>query len=222
MLREYSASKKEDCVPTIYTIGHSNLEANEFIHILHHYQMQLVADVRSKPYSQYCPQFNKDIIEQALNNSGINYLFLGKELGARPEEQSFYVDGKVSFEKLKISDIFRKGITKLIEEARKSRTVIMCSEKEPINCHRSILISRVLVKEGVKVKHIIDEKEVLEHCCLEERLLKKFNIRETLFDTESSKQASIEEAYEQQEKIILHKRQPKSFLLLSRIIKSRS
>ena len=195
-------STDESSLPIIYTIGHSNREASELIQILHHYQTQLVADVRSEPYSKYSPQFNKETIKQVLINSGIKYLFLGKELGARPKDQNCYINGKVSFEKLRASDIFKQGVSRLLAEAKKNNIVLMCSEKEPINCHRSILISRVLEQEGVEVKHIISETEMLDNFCFEENLLKKFKIQETLFDTESSKNSNIDEAYEKQEKVI--------------------
>ena len=195
-------STDESSLPIIYTIGHSNRKASELIQILHHYQTQLVADVRSEPYSKYSPQFNKETIKQVLINSGIKYLFLGKELGARPKDQNCYINGKVSFEKLRASDIFKQGVSRLLDEAKKNNIVLMCSEKEPINCHRSILISRVLEQEGVEVKHIISETEMLDNFCFEENLLKKFKIQETLFDTESSKNSNIDEAYEKQEKVI--------------------
>jgi len=195
-------SAKEASLPTIYTIGHSNREANELIQILRHYKTQLVADVRSEPYSKYCPQFNKETIKQALANSGIGYIFLGKELGARPEDQNCYINGSVSFEKLRISDTFKQAISRLLDEAAKKSIVLMCAEKDPINCHRAILISRVLEQQGAEVKHIISETEMLDHLSFEKKLLRKFKIQETLFDTESSKKIYLNEAYEKQEKII--------------------
>jgi uncharacterized protein (DUF488 family) len=186
----------------IYTIGHSNYESYQFIKILHSHSIETIVDVRSAPYSKYCPQFNMDTIKQALNNSGIEYLFLGKELGARPKEQDCYVGGKVSFEKLRESEFFKKGMLQLLDETEKHNIAIMCSEKEPIDCHRAILISRVLTQQGVTVKHILSEKELMEHKDLEEQLLKKCKVEETLFDTESSKQLNLQEAYQKQEKMI--------------------
>ena len=195
-------NKGETSPLTIYTIGHSTREAEEFVKILYHYRITLVADVRSKPFSKYCPQFNKDIIQQKLIHSGIEYLFLGKELGARPEYKDYYVNNKVSFDKLKSSTSFKKGISRLIEEAKNKDIAIMCSEKEPVNCHRSILVSRVLEEEGIEVKHIINKTEILDRVDFEEKLLEKFKIQKTLFDTESSRKTNINEAYKKQEQII--------------------
>jgi uncharacterized protein (DUF488 family) len=186
----------------IFTVGHSNYEADQFIKILHSHSIKMLVDVRSAPYSKYCLQFNKDVIEQVLTNNGIKYLFLGKELGARPREQNCYVNGKVSFEKLKDSELFKQGILHLLELIEKCNIAIMCSEKEPINCHRAILISRVLIQQGFIVKHILNETTLLEHKELEEQLLQKFKVEKTLFDTDSSGQFNLQEAYQEQEKRI--------------------
>ena len=95
----------------IYSVGHSNYEADKFITILQSFSIDVVADVRSVPYSKYCPQFNKETIKQVLKNSDIKYLYLGKELGARPTDQTCYVDAIVSFEELKLSKCFQQGIS---------------------------------------------------------------------------------------------------------------
>ena len=202
MFNKSLITNKDNSSLTIYTIGHSNREAEEFIQILCHYRIKLVVDVRSQPFSKYCPQFNKDIIQQTLIHSGIEYLFLGKELGARPEYKDYYVNNKVSFNKLRSSESFKKGIFRLFDEAKNKNIVIMCSEKEPINCHRSILISKVLEEEGAEVKHIINKAEILNRFSFEEKLLEKFKIQKTLFDTESTRKTNIEDAYKKQEQII--------------------
>jgi len=190
---------------SIYTVGHSNHEADKFVRILQSFSVDVVVDVRSVPYSKYCPQFNKEIIEQVLTNSGIKYLFLGKELGARPKDHSYYVDARVSFEELRSSDCFQQGISRLLDGTEKYNTAIMCSEKEPINCHRAILISRVLAEKGTSVRHILGEMVSLDHKDLEKKLLKKFKMEETLFGTAFSRQSDIEEAYKKQENLICHK-----------------
>jgi uncharacterized protein (DUF488 family) len=190
------------CSKVIFTVGHSNYEPDKFIRILKNHSIEMLIDVRSAPYSKYCPQFNKDVIEQILINNGLKYLFLGSELGARPKDENCYLSGKVSFEKLKDSEPFKKGILSVLEQSSDYKLALMCSEKEPINCHRAILISRVLEQQGHTVKHIIDENELLDHKELEAQLLRKFKIEKTLFDTDSSEQLNLQEAYQQQEKMI--------------------
>lgn len=187
---------------TIYTVGHSNYEADGFVKILHSHSIEVVVDVRSAPYSKYCPQFNKQTIEQVLKSSAIKYLFLGKELGARPKDQNCYINGKVSFEKLRETELFKRGIARLLDGIKECNTAVMCSEKDPINCHRAVLISRVLANKGVTVKHILNERAILDHAELEEQLLKKFKMEDTLFDNKSSKRANLEQAYQKQEKTI--------------------
>lgn len=197
----------------IFTVGHSNYEAEQFIKILHSHSIKMLVDVRSAPYSKYCLQFNKDVIEQVLVNNGIKYLFLGKELGARPRDQNCYVNGKVSFDKLQNSEPFKQGILRLLVQMKKGNIVIMCSEKEPINCHRAILISRVLIRQGVTVKHILSEAELLDHKELEEQLLKKYKIEKTLFDNESSDDLNLQEAYQEQEKVISYQESPQDSMI---------
>lgn len=206
MRQEPLTSAGESSLPVIYTIGHSNHEVGKFVQILHNRSIQLLADVRSIPYSKRYPQFNKGTLKNALINAGIKYLFFGKELGARPKDRKYYIDGKVSFKELRSSSLFKEGISRLLNEAIKYNTVIMCSEKEPINCHRAILISRALTEEGVPVKHILSETETLDHLEMEEDLLKKFKIQETLFDTKSSKKSNLNEAYKRQEEMISHQK----------------
>jgi len=189
----------------IYSIGHSNHKADKFVTILQGFSIDVVADVRSVPYSKYCPQFNKETIEQVLKSSGIKYLFLGKELGARPTDQSYYVDAMVSFEELKLSEFFQRGISILLDSIEKHNIAIMCSEKEALNCHRAILISRVLTEKGITVKHILSETELLDQKDIETMLLKKFEMEKTLFDKASSRQSDIDEAYKKQENLICYK-----------------
>lgn len=190
------------CSKVIFTVGHSNYEADKFIKILHSHSIEMLIDIRSAPYSKYCSQFDKDVIELILINNGIKYIFLGSELGARPKDENCYISGRVSFVRLKDSEHFKRGILSVIEQSSKYRIAIMCSEKEPINCHRAILISRVLEQQGHTIKHILDENELLDHKELEAQLLKKFKIEKTLFDTESSGQLNLQEAYQEQEKMI--------------------
>lgn len=192
-------------IENIYTVGHSNYDTDKFLEIICAYNIQVVVDVRSAPYSKFCPQFNKEIIEKSLQSKGIKYLFLGKELGARPDDTNCYFQGRVNFDRLKESEQFREGILRL-KEGLKNRYVlaIMCSEKKPIECHRTILISRTLKEEGIEVKHILGGTEVIDQDQIEEQLQKKFKIEPSLFDTENAAAERIKEAYEKQEEQITY------------------
>lgn len=186
----------------IYTVGHSNHEVDQFIKLLQSYSIDIVVDVRSAPYSRHCPQFNKNTIEQVLSNNGMKYLFLGKELGARPDSPECYEHNRVKYDKLKKTDLFRQGIERLKAGAGKCIVTLMCSEKDPINCHRTILISRVLKGEGIEVRHILDENKTVSQNEIEEQLQKKFELEPLLFDSAGAEQARIGEAYRKQEEKI--------------------
>lgn len=184
----------------IYTVGHSNYEIDDFLKIVSTYNIDFIVDVRSSPYSQYCPQFNKEIVKNALSNAGIKYLFLGKELGARPDDPSCYYGGRVQFELLRKTELFKQGIARLKDGVSKECVLaIMCSEKNPIDCHRTILISKILKENGMNTKHIISDTEVIDQNQIEQQLQKKFKLEPQLFDTENAAQERIADAYKKQE-----------------------
>lgn len=144
---------------TVYTIGHSNHQADGFLALLNQYGIELVVDVRSSPYSRHVPQANRESLMQALSAAGIGYQWLGGRLGGKPE-------GNVAdYDELRISPSFRQGIVSLLALAAGKRTVIMCSEGDHRQCHRTKLITPVLVEAGIRVLHIqpegglVDESE---------------------------------------------------------------
>lgn len=189
----------------VYTVGHSNRDINDFIKIIVSYGINCIVDVRSSPFSKYCHQFNKEVIKEVLQNARIKYLFLGKELGARPDDLSCYYKGRVQFDLLRKTELFKQGIARLKDGEDKGCVVaVMCSEKNPIDCHRTILISRVLKENGIELKHIISETESIDQNQLEEQLLKKFKMEPTLFDTENAMNDRIVDAYKKQEEHITY------------------
>src|SRR3954469_12363602 len=97
----------------LYTIGHSNHDAEHFLDLLRRHSIDAVCDVRSHPYSQYCPQFNRETIEVSLRQSGIRYTFFGKEFGARTDDASCYRNGRVDYSRLSETDAFQSGVRRL-------------------------------------------------------------------------------------------------------------
>ncbi|KZX11132.1 DUF488 domain-containing protein [Methanobrevibacter curvatus] len=157
---------------TIYTIGHSVYEIDYFINLLNKYEINLVLDVRSIPYSKHTPQFNRELIKKSLENKGIRYEFFGDVFGARQKDHAlFNEEGILDFVKFKELDSFKEALNKVIENINLLNIVIMCSEKEPLDCHRSILISKAFSNHGVEVYHILDNGELESHKSLENRLL---------------------------------------------------
>ena len=140
---------------TIFTIGHSNHSLEVFINLLQSHKIDVLVDVRSKPFSRFSPQFNKEGFEKAVKASGIRYLFLGKELGGRPQGSKFYDNyGFVLYSRIAESPLFLEGIDRLIKGIKTYRVAVMCSEENPANCHRRLLVGRVLAKRGISVRHI--------------------------------------------------------------------
>ena len=148
----------------IYTVGHSNHPIERFLALLQGHGITLLADVRSMPYSRFNPQFKKDALAGALAQHGIEYLFLGEELGARSKDRACYDDGgRVSYRKLAETDLFRRGIERLLDAAKTRTTAIMCAEKDPLDCHRTILVARALEARGAAIAHILASGEIETH-----------------------------------------------------------
>ncbi|HEY2780558.1 MAG TPA: DUF488 domain-containing protein [Steroidobacteraceae bacterium] len=140
---------------TIYTVGHSNHPLQKFLGLLSANGITAIADVRSQPFSRRNPQFNKDRLAADLAENGIAYVFLGKELGARSEDPACYEDGKVQYSRLAATAAFKEGLDRVISGAEKYRVALMCAEKEPLDCHRTLLVSCALEKRGVSIAHIL-------------------------------------------------------------------
>jgi uncharacterized protein (DUF488 family) len=181
----------------IYTIGHSKHPIDQFIALLQPHGIDALADVRSTPYSRFNPQFNKEKLQTALAAAGICYVFLGEELGARTKDPSCYdEEGRVSYAKLAQTELFRKGIERLLTGMQQHRIAIMCAEREPLDCHRTILVSRELERAGVPVTHILHDGALEPHTQLMTRLAADLNLVGTdLFRTPDE---LIEDAYEKQ------------------------
>jgi len=140
---------------TVYSIGHSNHTIDAFIALLTANGITALADVRSAPYSRYNPQFNKNDLEASLQGAGIKYVFLGRELGARSDDPSCYEDGKVQYARLAQTELFQDGIERLLRGADEFRIAMMCAEKDPLDCHRTLLVAPALVERGAAVTHIL-------------------------------------------------------------------
>jgi uncharacterized protein (DUF488 family) len=127
--------------------------------------------VRSSPHSRFNPQFNKAELGRSLAAVGIRYVFLGRELGARSDDPACYEKGRVQYARLARTATFRKGIERLLKGAAEHRIACMCAEKEPLECHRTLLVARALAAEGVEVAHIHADGRLEPHAAAMERLL---------------------------------------------------
>jgi uncharacterized protein (DUF488 family) len=135
-----------------------------------------IGDVRSQPYSRHNPQFNREVLQQQLKDNTIAYVFLGSELGARSNDMSCYSNGKVQFSCLSQTSLFKEGIKKVKGGMDSYRVALLCAEKDPLMCHRTILICRYLRNEGVFIKHILADGSIETNAELEARLMRLLNV----------------------------------------------
>lgn len=170
---------------SIYTIGHSSHEIEAFLGLLLRSKITAIADVRSLPASRFNPQFNREPLKRELQRAHIEYVFLGRELGARSDDPSCYVDGKVQYGRLAQQSTFHDGIQRLLRGLDEHRIAIMCAEAEPLDCHRTLLVARALVQQGVEVIHIRRDGHLEHDADTMMRLRQKFGLADSaLFEND--------------------------------------
>ena len=139
----------------VLTIGHSNHQIGHFLDLLKSHGVQVVADTRSQPYSEYSSHFDQNPLKKALEAEGIRYVFLGRELGGRPDGDEFYDDqGHVLYDRVSETHVFREGLSRLESGIREYEVAMLCAEENPTACHRRLLVGRVLLDRGIQVDHI--------------------------------------------------------------------
>jgi uncharacterized protein (DUF488 family) len=184
----------------VLTIGHSNHTVEKFAELLRQHRVTAVADVRSSPYSQIYPHFNRDALAAALKRDGIAYSFLGKQLGGRPSDKTCYENGRVQYRRVAETAVFQSGIERILSGARSFRIALMCSEREPLDCHRTLLIAPVLERAEVSVLHVHGDGTTESHSAAMTRLLALYDLAEE--DLFRSRSELIDEAcYRQQERV---------------------
>jgi uncharacterized protein (DUF488 family) len=188
---------------TVFTIGHSTHSEMRFIDLLKQHGITALCDVRSKPYSRVNPQFNREGLGQALLDHGIEYRFLGKELGARSDDPSCYFDGKVQYSRLAQTNLFKQGLKRIVRGRKDGfRIALMCAEKEPLECHRTILVARHLAALDVDILHIHGNGHLENHAAALSRLARMYNLPEN--DMFRSREELMAEAYDRQEQRIAY------------------
>ena len=162
--------------PRVFTIGHSDHSLEAFLALLSNHGVTAVADVRSAPFSRFCPQFNRGPLCAALKDHGIRYTFLGQKLGGRSPDPSHYRDRRTRYELVARTSRFRDGVDRVVAGAARYRIALMCAEKEPLDCHRTLLVAPALAARGVAVVHVLADGELESHENTLDRLLAWFNL----------------------------------------------
>jgi len=191
----------------LYTIGHSNHSLERLMALLAMHGITAVGDVRSQPYSRRNPQFNRESFQKSLNSRNIAYVFLGQELGARRDDPACYQDGRVVFSLVAETALFKEGLTRVRTGMQDYRICLMCAEKDPVFCHRFVLVCRHLRKENTGIRHILEDGSLEGQGDAERRLIKTLKLAgQDLFLTT---RAMIEMAYDTQSGKIAYTRKDK-------------
>ena len=158
----------------LFSIGHSHHTVEAFVTLLRGAGVTAVADVRSSPYSRRLPQFNRYQIEAELHAAGIAYLFLGAQLGGRPQSDALFDEqGVVDYERVRQTASFQQGLTQLIHELQRHTVAMLCAEEDPLDCHRGLMIAPALVELGIAACHLRRDGSVETMTELEDRLLRE-------------------------------------------------
>jgi uncharacterized protein (DUF488 family) len=187
----------------IFSVGHSHHELAALIGLLQGVGINAVADVRSHPFSQRLPQFNRAPLEAALREQDIDYGFLGDLLGGRPPQPSVYdSEGRVDYEKVRATAWFQRGLDHLVRGAEHRVIAMLCSEVDPLDCHRGLMIAPALVERGLRPLHLRRDGTVESTRELEERLLTVTRVGDGVLDglfadqvTEHERRELLAEAY---------------------------
>jgi uncharacterized protein (DUF488 family) len=179
----------------IYSIGHSNHPIERFVALLHGAGIAAVLDVRSIPQSRHFPQFGRPRLEQALAEAGIDYVFLGDVLGGKPRDPAAQRDGVVDYELVAATSAFRAGLDRVATEGAPRRAALMCAEKAPLDCHRTVLISRHLAARGHAVMHVLADGTHMPHAAIEDALLARYAPADDLLTVTEDRAARLAMAY---------------------------
>ena len=181
---------------TVFTIGHSIHTVEIFLELLTRHRVTALADVRSAPYSRFNSHFNREQVSEALAATGIKYVFLGRELGGRSDDPSCYDQGRIRYDRLAGTPGFRDGLRRVMQGAEEYRIALMCAEKEPLHCHRSLLVGHQLAEHGVEVAHILADGRLESHASTMDRLLAELDLvpDKDLFRRHRSRDELVSEA----------------------------
>jgi len=191
--------------PEIFSLGHSNHSIEDLLRLLVDHGIRVVADVRSAPYSRWTPQFNREALVRSLAEHDIRYEFLGASLGGRSPDPAHYTNDRVDYERVGDSGPFQKGLVTLLSFVGAGKVAILCSEADPLRCHRAILIGRKLKELGVEVRHILPDSKILPQQECEDRLLHEHDL--TNHDLFADADALVARAYRLQSERIAYVRE---------------
>jgi uncharacterized protein (DUF488 family) len=155
----------------LFTIGHSNHPIDRFMTLLKQAGVTAIVDVRSQPFSRRYPWFSANRLRDHLERGAMSYVPMGEALGGRPRDPQLLRDGVADYEAMARTSEFRAGIDRVIAGTQRFRVCLMCAEREPLDCHRCLLVAPALAAEGRRIGHILADGRIVAHATIEERLL---------------------------------------------------
>jgi uncharacterized protein (DUF488 family) len=155
----------------LFTIGHSNHPIDRFVALLKDAGVTAIADVRSQPFSRRCPWFSAKALRERLETEGIAYVSVGDALGGRPRDPQLFRNGVADYGAMAATPEFRAGIDRVVEGTRRLRVCLMCAEREPLDCHRCLLVAPALAARGMRIGHLLADVSIAPHEEIEKRLL---------------------------------------------------
>lgn len=155
----------------LYTIGHSVHTSDRFMDLVGSQDVSAICDVRSRPYSRRSPHFNRESLRAELDRHGIAYVFLGNELGGRSSDPACYENGRVDYCRVAATLAFRQGLQRLLKGIEQFNVALLCAEKDPLACHRTLLVCRHLRSPDLSIRHILDDGSIESHEAAERRLI---------------------------------------------------
>ena len=190
----------------LFSIGHSNIPAERFIALLRGAGVDAIADVRSVPFSRFCPWFSAKNLAPLLAGEGMRYLAYGDALGGRPRDAKLYCDGVADYEAMARQPEFEAALARLISDAARCCVCLMCSEREPLECHRCLLVARALAERQLTIGHILFDGAIEPHAATEQRLLALDNDGGDLFAT--GQPARLAAAYRRRALAVAYRAKP--------------
>lgn len=158
----------------LFSIGHSNQELSQFTALLRGAGVNAVADVRTSPYSRRMPWFNREALKQELVSIGIAYVYLGDLLGGRPNERDLYdTEGNADYERIRATAYFGRGLERLMRGLERHTVAMMCSEDDPLHCHRGLMITPAVKATGLSPLHLRKDGSMETTEAMERRLLRE-------------------------------------------------
>jgi uncharacterized protein (DUF488 family) len=178
-----SGGDAENTGARLVSVGHSNLDWPAFVALLRRAGVTALADVRSSPYSRRYPCFNREALAWGLREAAIAYVFLGDLLGGRPGQPSLYDDdGRVNYERVRRTEAFQRGLEQLMCARNCNTVAFLCSEEDPLQCHRGLMIAPALSECGCPPYHLRKDGSLESTEQMERRLLRETGVGAGLLD----------------------------------------